>query len=176
VAEPIIETLHAWHDFFVTMATASATLIGAMFVVMSIGSGFLTQDRAPQIRTFYTATLVHLSGVLLASLVTMVPSLDRISFASLLGGGGLVGLVFASAQLPIIRRHRADLVLEDRFWYAGAPIAAYLVMLAASGFLALSMKGSLELLGFGLVLLLLAGIRNAWDMIVFLVTRRRTDS
>src|SRR5258708_21994625 len=153
--EPTIETLRAWHDFFVTMATASATLIGAMFVVMSIGSGFLTQDRAPQIRTFYTATVVHLSGVLLAGLLAMVPSLERMSFAALLGIGAVIGLVFCFAQLPIIRRHRADLVLEDRFWYAGAPIAAYLVMLAASGCLALSLNGSPELLGFGLVVLLL---------------------
>jgi hypothetical protein len=171
--EPIVEILHAWHDFFVTMATAAATLIGAMFVVMSIGSGVLTADRTPQIRTFYTTTVVHLSGVLLAGLLTMVPSLERMSLAALLAIGGLIGLVFCIAQLPIIRRHRADLVLEDRFWYAGAPIAAYLVILAAAFCVATARKGSLELLGFALVLLLLAGIRNAWDMIVFLVIKRR---
>lgn len=173
--EPIPELLHAWHDFFVTMATAAATLIGAMFVVMSIGSGFLTQDRTPQIRTFYTATVVHLSGVLLAGLLAMVPSFDRLAFAVLVGLGALVGLVFSIAQLPVIRRHRADLVLEDRFWYAGAPIAAYSVALAASVCLLLPLPRGLELLAFALVLLLLAGIRNAWDMVIFLVTRRRSS-
>jgi len=156
------------------MTTASATLIGAMFVVMSIGSGFLTQDRAPQIRTFYTATVVHLSCVLLADLLAMVPSLEADELR-----GGCSALAVSSASSSVSRScrsscaHRADLVLEDRFWYAGAPIAAYLVILAAAGFLALTLKGSLELLGFALVLLLLAGIRNAWDMIVWLVTRRK---
>jgi hypothetical protein len=50
----------AWHDFFSLIGTAAATLIGAMFVVVSIGIGFLTQDRAVAIRTFLTPTVTHL--------------------------------------------------------------------------------------------------------------------
>lgn len=173
--EPVIELLHAWHDFFVTLATGAATLIGAMFVVMSIGTGVLTRDRTLQIRAFYTATIVHLGGVLLGGLLAMVPSLDRTSFAILVGIGGLVGLGFCLHLLPVIWRVGSDLVLEDWFWYVGAPIAGYLTLLAAAACLLGDWRRSLELIGFALVLLLLAGIRNAWDMIIYLVIRRRAE-
>jgi hypothetical protein len=35
------EILRDWHDFYVLMGTATATLIGLMFVAVSIGAGLL---------------------------------------------------------------------------------------------------------------------------------------
>ena len=69
------ELLHPWHDFYVFLGTAAATLIGAMFVVASIGGGFLTHDRSPEIRAFLTPTVVHLATILLACAVMLVPGL-----------------------------------------------------------------------------------------------------
>ena len=58
------------------LGTASATLIGAMFVVVSIGTGFLTRDRSIGIRTFLTSTVTNLSATLFGAALTMVPGLD----------------------------------------------------------------------------------------------------
>ena len=71
-----VELIHTWHDFFVFMGTASATLIGAMFVVASIGGGFLTRDRSPEIRAFLTPTVIHLATVLLGCALMLVPGLE----------------------------------------------------------------------------------------------------
>jgi hypothetical protein len=173
--EQVAEQLHAWHDFFVTLATASVTLIGAMFVVLSIGSAKLTPERLPQIRAFFTATVVHLASVLLGGLLTMVPSLERTSFAALLAVGGLVVLGFSFYVVPVIWRHGTDVVLEDWFWYAGSPILAYLAVLASAAGIALGWHRAFELFAASLVLLLITGIRNAWDLIIYLVTRPRLD-
>jgi hypothetical protein len=35
------ELLHEWHDFYVLLGTASATLVGLMFVAVSIGTSVL---------------------------------------------------------------------------------------------------------------------------------------
>jgi hypothetical protein len=44
--------LSEWHNYSTTVGTASATLIGAMFVVVSIGINMVTPDRAAAIRAY----------------------------------------------------------------------------------------------------------------------------
>jgi hypothetical protein len=36
--------LHEWHDFYVLVGTASATLVGLMFVAVSIGTTIFNED------------------------------------------------------------------------------------------------------------------------------------
>jgi hypothetical protein len=58
-------------------------------------------------------------------------------------------------------------------WYASAPILAYLAMAGAALLLLRRAEWSLDLLALSIALLLVANIRNAWDMLVFLVARQR---
>jgi hypothetical protein len=169
MTESIPAMLHEWHDFYITIATAAAGILGAQFVVMSIGSGFMTQERAKSVRTFLTPTIVHLAGCVLACALVMVPSLDRISFAILLGLGAFVGLLFAAVTAVMLRRNK--LVWEDVLWYAGAPTASYLLVVVAAFLFLQQAECGLELLALALALLLVTGIRNAWDMLVFLVAQ-----
>ena len=37
------ELLHAWHEFYLLIGTAAGTLIGLMFVAVSVGSCYLTE-------------------------------------------------------------------------------------------------------------------------------------
>ena len=168
---PITEQLRDWHEFYTVLATAAATLIGAMFVVVSIAGGVMTEDKTAETRAFFTSTIVNLASVLLAGAIVMLPTLDRLAFAILIAGGGLFGLAYSAAQMPKLMQ-LSTIGLDDRFWYGGLPLAAYLLVLVSAGLLLAQRSPALDLLAFGLVLLLLAGIRNAWDLIVFLVQRR----
>jgi hypothetical protein len=62
----------------------------------------------------------------------------------------------------------------DRFWYTFLPIAVYLAIAWIGVTLASHNEDSLNLLAFGLVLLLVIGIRNAWDMTVWIIDRRKS--
>jgi hypothetical protein len=166
-----VELLHPWHDFFVFMGTAAATLIGAMFVVASIGGGFLTRDRSPEIRAFLTPTVVHLATVLLGCALMLVPGLEAPSLVVLLGLGGIAGLVYSGLVGGRLVRRRID--FGDRVWYAGVPVCGYAVMLAAAVMIALRAPVTLYTLAVTMALLLIAGIRNAWDLILFFVTQPR---
>src|SRR5207253_6895165 len=86
--------LTEWHDYFMILGTASATLIGAMFVVVSIGTGFLTRDRSIGIRTFLTSTVTNLSATLFGAALTMVPALDWLWLGGIAGVVGIAGLVY----------------------------------------------------------------------------------
>jgi len=163
--------LSAWHDFFLIIGTASATLIGAMFVVVSIGSGFLTRDRSAAIGTFLTSTVIHLSTILFGGALIMVPGLDWLWLGALVGLAALGGIAYSFRVMWGFSQH-AGTVRSDWLWYVILPLAGYALLLAAG---VIALRGgalSLDLLAVALSFLLVVGIRNAWDMITFLVTIR----
>jgi hypothetical protein len=167
--------LEAWHDFFMIVGTASATLIGAMFVVVSIGMGFLNRERSMAIRTFLTPTVTHLSTVLLICVLTTVPVFEWNWLAAIAGVVGLAGIAYSVQVFHGFRQHDGT-VFSDWFWYVIFPPIGYALLFAAAiAALALhAAPASLDLLAGGLGLLLIAGIRNAWDMILFFVTLDRS--
>ena len=161
-----------WHDFFILIGTAAATLIGAMFVVMSIGIGILSRDRSVAIRVFLTTTIIHLSTVLFGCLLAMVPVLEPRWQAIIAGAAAIVGVVYSVHVFWGFRQHRGT-VLSDWFWYAIFPLAAYGALAVAAGMGLRDTAQGLDLFAIVLTFLLIAGIRNAWDMLVFLVTSAR---
>ena len=46
------DALKGWHDFYLLVGTAGATLLGLLFVAVSLGRGFLTKERQRGTRTF----------------------------------------------------------------------------------------------------------------------------
>jgi hypothetical protein len=171
MAVPAVEAFHTWHDFYVLLGTGAATLIGAMFVVASIGSSFLTEKNEPQIRAFMTPTVIHLSTVLLGCLLAMVPSLDWPAASVAFGIGSLAGLVYSARTA--LRVAGSQVIFVDRIWYGVIPMFAYGVIFAAAVMLLLQDRVALEMLAVGLVLLVVASVRNSWDLIVFYA--QRTD-
>jgi hypothetical protein len=170
---PPASPLAAWHDFFMLLGTASATLIGAMFVVVSIGMGFLSREHSAAIRTFLTPTVTHLASVLLICALAMVPVLAWSWVAATAGAAGIAGIIYATRVVVGFRQH-AGTDRSDWFWYTVLPPTGYALLAAAAAFSLQYLATSLDLLALALGVLLSAGIRNAWDMILFFVTRDRS--
>ena len=160
--------LNAWHDFYIVLATVSGTLIGAMFVVASIARPVIRRARAEQVGTFFTATVFHLSLVLLICALVMVPTLTPPAFGIIVGISGLAGLGFAGRTGLWIRR-APNLDGSDRIWYAAMPVIGYILVGVAAVLIVAGRTASLETLALALGVLVAAGIRNAWDMIIFIV-------
>jgi hypothetical protein len=164
------EVFRDWHDFYILLGTAAATLIGAMFVVAALGANFLTRSHAPQIGTYLTPTVVHLASVVLASAAALAPALDWPSLASGFAAGGGAGIGYSSlVGWRIARRREVD--WSDQIWYALIPMAGYGVILAAALSIFLDAVPSFAAIAVGLLMLLVASIRNAWDMIIFFASR-----
>lgn len=165
------QALQAWHDFYEVMAAASGTLLGAMFVVVSIGSGFLTRERARLVRVWTTPTVVNVSAVLIACAVLLTPLLTWELLGALLGLASLGGLVYMGFIGRVIWARHVD--LDDRIWHGFVPPAGCVTMAAAAVLTILRHETSLAVLAAALLVLLVAAIRNAWDLIVFFVSRER---
>ncbi|MGH7152984.1 MAG: hypothetical protein ACREF3_03570, partial [Acetobacteraceae bacterium] len=145
--------------------------LGAMFVVMSIGSGFFNPERARGISTYTTPNVVHAAGILIACAVLLIPGLTRSVLAVMIGLGGIAGFIYVAVIGRRVWRRQVD--LDDRIWHALVPPIAYATMVASAIMLAQRSGADFYVLAASLIVLLVAVIRNAWDLIVFFALRAR---
>jgi hypothetical protein len=169
------EVLREWHDFYLLVGTASATLVGLMFVSASIGVNFYNEGHSGAMKAFVTPTVVNFTSVLLICVLVTVPSHSWTSLACLLGGGALFGLIYSGLILvALLVRNRFKVDLSDRFFYAFIPVAGYALVLAAAVLLFMHLPAGPNVMAVALMVLLVAGIRNAWDMTIWTMLKTPT--
>jgi hypothetical protein len=163
--------LAEWRDFYVMIGTASGAIVGATFIVATLAAGL--ESRTLGMRGFITPTAVHLGSVLVGSAILTVPTLTPMGLAVLLGAGGLVGVAYSIVVALRIWHMKLD--RDDRVFYTVLPALAYAAMAIAAPLAHRAGTGALEILAVSLVTLLIIGMRNAWDMTSFMVTRGKSD-
>lgn len=164
-----------WHEFYLLLGTAAGTLVGLMFVAASVGAHIFDEKNRPALQVFLGPTVVHFTTVLTVSILALVPSHVWISFAALFAIAGLIGLPYSLKILFQITRRREEVELLDHLFYALVPILGYLLVLAAAVLLYFHTEWGLDFAAAALVTLLLAGIRNAWDMTLWIVMKLPND-
>jgi hypothetical protein len=165
-----MDLIDKWHDFFLVLGAAAGTLIGSMFVVVSIASGMIRGGELTS-RIFVTPTIIHLAVVLLSCAVVLVPTLTPHELGTLALAGGIAFLAYAGRNVFHIAQRR-EVEWSDHLWYAAVPLLAYLVLVAGAVLLLIGHAGAIETIGLALGLLIAAGIRNAWDLILFFLERQ----
>jgi hypothetical protein len=169
------ELVDNWHDFDLLIGTAAATLVGLMFVAASIGASVFTEKSRGAMKAFISPTVVHFTTVLVIAVLAVVPTHEWGTLAGLLALVGLAGAIYSAnlwIQLFVHRRFDVDIV--DRLFYAAIPLLGHLLLLLAAFLLLQKSETGLDLLAAGQITLLLGGIRNAWDMMIWIVIRAPT--
>lgn len=171
---PLSQILVQWHEFYSIIGEASATLVALIFVAASIGAEVFTSKHQAGTRSFLSPTVVHFTTVLVICLLASIPNETWDVLGALLGGVGAIGLVYTGWVWRRMLKHGfvASIDTVDRLWYALLPIPAHLLVIAAGAGLLRRSGRSLDILASALILLLLIGIRNAWDMTVWVMDRR----
>jgi hypothetical protein len=164
-----MEGLREWHEFYVLLGTAAAALVALLFVAVSIGTGFLTPERAAGVRTFMSPVVAHFSAILFFSLIMLAPAGPTWLIPALTGATAFLGICMGAViTVRVARDVYEDVVVTDAFAYGALPVLAYAAMLYAA---VVPWRYSPELLAGGLLLLLLVNIRNAWDLMLTMVRR-----
>lgn len=162
--------LAEWNNFYVIVGSSAGALIGLQFVVMTLVAGKQSAPGEALGSALATPTIVHFGAVLLLSVLVSAPW-RGIATAPILWG--LVGLSGVAYVVIVARRVRAQTeyrpVFEDWLFHVLLPFAAY-ATLAVSAFAARSHVGeALFGIGAAALLLLFAGIHNAWDSVAYQV-------
>lgn len=167
------ELLHDWHDFYLLVGTASATLVGLMFVAVSIGAAIFNEDHRAAMTAFITPTVMHFAAGLFTCLLVTIPTQSWRTLGVLLGAGAIAGSIYCSRLVVqmILPRHRFNVDFSDRLFYALLPLLGYLLALISAVLLLMQSPVSTDLIAAAVLTLLVAAIRNAWDMMVWIVIK-----
>lgn len=174
-AMPLAEAMAHWHEFYALLGAAAATLIGLLFVAATVASGVFSSNRRAPLRVFLSASMVHFSSILAICLIVLTPVQTWMSFGLLVLASGVFGLIYCGLSWRDSIRDglNAAIDLEDRIWYVIIPVVGYLLEAATGVALVLQRDLGCTTLAIAVGALMLAGIHNAWDITIWIITRPR---
>lgn len=171
LAQPFLEP---WAAFFTMMATAAATLVGLMFVVVTLVSRSQnTGDPEVGLATFSTPTVVHFGAALLVSSILIAPwprLAGTFVLVTLVGAAGVAHMLSVARKARRLTTYDPD--IEDWVWYTILPFIAYAAVLVGGITVPFAPRAALWILGGATALLVFMGIRNAWDVVTFITMDR----
>jgi hypothetical protein len=158
-----------WHDFYIVAGTASATLVGLLFVGLSLHLRIVVTTS--EVRSLARVTLANFGAVLIVALFMVIPQ-GSSAVGSQLIGAGIVSFVIAgpslvaavrsrewSFQMSPMQRVRVTL----RF---GLSAISYVGIIVAGILLLSSNRAAFTWLLITTVALLVISLRNTWDLLV----------
>src|SRR5215471_7961463 len=153
----LAELLHDWHDFYILVGTASATLVGLMFVAVSIGASIFDEDHSAGMTAFITPTVMHFAAVLFTCFMVTIPTQSWRTLGAFIGAGGLAGAIYCGRLVTqMIIRHRFNVDLIDRLFYSLLPLLGYLLALISAALLFMQSIASANLIAAAVLMLLFA--------------------
>jgi hypothetical protein len=170
--------LAPWTAYYTVTGSSAAALIGLMFVVIT-----LIGDRERKLElsndgvsVFSTPTVIHFAAALIVSASLCAPWHSLTGPAFIVVAVGIVGALYSGRALLRTRAlgsYTPD--AEDWLWYAIGPLGVYAVM-AIAGFTFVPFGKPALFAGAGTVaLLIVLGIRNAWDVVTYIAIFRGND-
>ena len=169
--------LAGWDNFYVIVGSAAGGLTGLTFVVIALVRDGVNV-RPTGLRAYVSPTMVHFGGVLALAAYLSMPhqNISTVSAGLVLGGlAGVVYGIFTALSLRKTGTAAYTPVREDWVWNVIMPTLVYLA-LCVMGFL-IWYRPEQTLFGVATLalFLLFIGIRNAWDIAVFMTTKRGPD-
>ena len=165
--------LALWEAFYVIVGSSSAALTGLMFVVITLMPESRMEVTEQGIAAFAAPTVSHLVAGLIVSAILSAPWHEAWQAGIAVAIAGFIGAIYCAVVFQRIRRQaQYDPLSEDWVWYLAAPLAAYAVLLFGGIGMEFRPAGALFPIGGAVLLLLFAGIRNAWDMVTFMAQMR----
>jgi hypothetical protein len=165
--------LAGWENFYVIMGSSAGGLTGLTFVVIVLVRETMHSARPAGLGAFVTPTIVHFGGVLALSAFLSMPHQHLIGLSAGFAVGGIAGLIYGGFIAGNMRRTGGEKyvpVLEDWLWNVILPTLVY----GSLAVMAVIIWRWPEQAMYGVAILSLAmlfiGIRNAWDIAVWMTT------
>lgn len=161
--------LAGWENFYVIVGSSAGALIGLQFVVITLIADLPIGRGAEQAgEAFATPTIVHFGTVLLLSAILNAPWHGIHDAAICWGITGAAGMAYAAIVLRRVRRQTAyQPEFEDWLFHLFLPIAAYAMLTGSALWAIWNPRAALFVVAAAALLLLFAGIHNAWDAVIY---------
>jgi hypothetical protein len=173
-------SLGPWENFYVIVGSSAGALTGLTFIVITIAADLRISaaSRLVGLRAFTTPTAVHFGAALWLAALMNIPGHTRLSLILCLAASGLIGTAYCGyvGRQMMDERLGYRLVLSDWVWSLLLPLATYLSLSVAAILVRAHLSAALYTVAGVSLLLLLMGVHNAWDVVVWITTERHAKS
>jgi hypothetical protein len=167
--------LAGWENFYVITGSSAGGLTGITFVVIALIRD-VQRVRLTGLRAFMTPTIVHFGGVLALAAYLSMPHQGVMSLSVGFGVAGLVGLIYGGVIAANMRQGREYIpVHEDWIWNVALPALVYGGLLVMAFLVWRKPVQTLYGVAAACLLLLFIGIRNAWDIAVWMTVKQQRE-
>jgi hypothetical protein len=161
----------AWHDFYLMAGTAAVTLVGLLFVALSLHVEVLFKPEHRDFRELAAEAFQGYLYVLITALAFLIPVEHGAVLAFMYAAINVVMLVRTGIRAPVFfAAHRARGGSARKRWRFFVPALAYLLgLLAVYQWATAGMQAGV---GFftPVVMMLAASTRTAWDLLEYVGT------
>ena len=159
--------LRGWHDFYVGMGVASAALLG--FVFLGLTQRGDNMGGRGELHTLEGQTLGSLFGILVLSLLILIPEQNQKSLGIILLIAGILELAYVGRYLwQEARGHLKHMTAGFLAWKVVLPLAVVAATVFSSLMLLAGTRNSgaegLYVFAATLLALLVVTARNAWEL------------
>lgn len=163
------EAVSGWRDFYILAGTSSATLVGLLFVGLSLHLRIVVASS--EVRSLARVTLANFGAVLFVALFMVIPEDQSAVASQIIGAGALSLVIIAPSLIDAARRSRRTMQMEPiqrarlvlRF---GLTTVSYVAIVIAGVLLFSSPRSAFVWLLIATVVLLVVSLRNTWDLLV----------
>ena len=167
-ATPFSVTLHEWHDLFIVSGTAGATLLGLLFVALSLNADLILSGERSHLKNVAAQSFQNYMAILLVSFLMLMPTTPARPL-----GFGLMAIAVANAAFATYRLFK---VARAPDVHLGRGRRVRLLLPSAFGYLCLLLGGldlfqgptgeTISLVAAAMMLLLVSATAMAWDLLV----------
>jgi hypothetical protein len=165
--ETFSRAVAGWHDFYIMIGTAAATLVGLLFVSLSLNADVITDEANVGLRVLAAQTFANFLFVLLFAVVLLIPEQGPRGLGLPLGCIGAYGLYLTVRRLLVARR------TQTPGWgrgsvarHVGGSALCYLALLVVAVSVLLGRTAAMYWLVPVILLLIVEASLNAWGLLV----------
>jgi hypothetical protein len=154
-----------WHDFYVVAGTAAATLVGLLFVGLSLHLRAVLSRS--EVRSLARVTLANFGLILFVSLFMVIPQGSSATSPDLIGSGVLSLVVIGPSLIAAGRSRTRTLRPYQLVLRFGSSALGYAAVIVAGALLGRgSEAAAFNWLVVVIIVLLFVSLRNSWDLLV----------
>jgi hypothetical protein len=161
------QAIEGWHDFYLMIGAAAATLVGLLFVSLSLNVDAITRPENADLRMLAAQTFTSFICVVAFSVLFLIPDQGPNGLGLPLLGIGGYGLYMTASQFSQTRRKR------PRAWGRGGVARRFVVPILCFGTLVVIAVSVLLRRTDGLywlvpvmILLIVSASSNAWELLM----------
>ena len=169
--------LAGWDNFYVITGGAAGGLTGLTFVVITL-SADAHRVALAGVKNFITPTIVHFGTVLALAAYLTMPRHTALTLSLGLGAIGAAGLAYIATIALGLGRMKGNYVpgLEDWTWNVILPALCFCALLTTAFLFATMPKQCPYGVAAAIMLLMIIGIHNAWDIAVWNSVKKQEAS